>query len=1509
MTFELKWLNVSWDWNQFCVTGLRPFGSGSSDLLPCFQEIVLQFPTYTLFAAVSAYNFGIYNRCVARNRTQLMAINIRALLSLLLALLAGIKLEEFYRLGSTLYASDILVACSEVLMWLVHSGYLLSSRRCGVLSHRGSLAILVLWLAIFVLDAVWLRSSRNFDWWPWSLITFLLDVCYLTTLLPKGRAIYVPFRHGNESDGRDNSEQADNESSALLARRYTYFHFDFHEVHLGHAQDEANLCSRFLFHWVDPLISKGVAGNLKRIEDLFDLPDALNISRISERFQTSVSSTKKLFWALHKVFGKEFYFIGILRFVADISTFAGPLLLGGLLAQEPAHNDHDEEVNWQPYLYAFGLFCTQLLYAFCSTHFSWRMSMVGMKMRIGMVSAIYRKSLEARGLKNTQPEILNLMSTDTDRIVNSCISFHSFWSIPFQLFTTLYLLYTQLGAAFVAGVVFAASLIPINRWLAKRIAGYSQGLMSAKDARLSTTKEVINGAKQIKLHAWEDVFIKKIRALRQGEIKFLSKRKYLDALCVYFWATTPVLMCFFTFGVSVWMGSSLLATTTYTSVALLNLLIGPLNAFPWVLNGLVEAWISIKRVQELIDLPDLDFGSYYDPVVKDNSAVDLANEPPVVLQLKNASFEYDSLQSDENKPRHNFRLENINIIIKRGELICIKGPVGGGKSSFIAALVGDINCLKGSICVQDISSGFGYVPQSPWLQRCTIRDNIIWGSVFDEQRYKSVLYACALCEDISNLGGDLAGVGENGHTLSGGQRIRLALARAVYQNKKVYIFDDILASLDAHVANHIVKNCLLGLLKDKTRIIVTRSVTLFYYAHKILNIENGKIALNDYMSESIDLSLEDSSRDDLNSGVDLECIKSIDLKTPYVDQEKKKLDDLMLEESREFGYLSSQVFACYWKAIANPLAISVLLSVLLMQVTRNLSDAWLAHWVTDTTLHSNKNLSTTPGYVARMMYKNVNNGSMAPHSTSFYLGIYASLTLSNTLLTLARAFLFAYAGLKAAKHIHEKLLHAVMYTKFNFFDITSVGRILNRFSSDTYTVDDSLPFILNIFLAQLAGLIGAVSISLYAMPWLGLIVLPMIPIYLNLQYRYRHASRDIKRLSTNALSPLYTHFTETIQGLVTIRTMRASVRFQRDFLTKLEESMKAQLTASAAQSWLSLRLQLLGALLVGSAGLLASVTAAHATNPGLVGLAISYALSITSLLSGVLNAIAETEQELVAVERLHQYLELDGEDRSGTIINPPFGWPNQGVLNFSNVQFRYREHLPPALHNFTFKTEAFERLAIVGRTGAGKSSILAALLRVEPITGGEISLDFVNLKELSLNILRDRIGLITQEPFLFEGTVRENLDPRSTYHDTEILHAITNCTAITYLVQNLGGLDGKLEKDGSNLSAGQKQLICLARALLKNFKVICIDEGTSNLDKDSEFAMHQALHNCFKHSTIILIAHRLSSLNSVERIIVMDQGEIKEQGTPEELSRDTTTIFHSMLLAQHINIEEFCKRK
>ncbi|XP_067624566.1 ATP-binding cassette sub-family C member 10 [Eurosta solidaginis] len=1485
---------VYWNWTEFCSTGLKPFTGNSNDLLPCFQEIVLQLPIYTIFAAISAYNFGSYTRSVLRDVLQLRLLYLRIGVTIVLAQLPIWKIFEFHHTGVKLYPVDVLVVAAECVMWSVHVGYLLSTRRFGTLTHRGSLCMNVTWLAVFVLDVVWLRTSVNYDWWPWSLVTVIFDIFYALTLIPTGNAVFAALRYST-----------DREDESLLGNRYTYFHFDLNETHLGHAQDEANYTSSLIFGWVDPLIAKGVAGCLRKIEDLFDLPDSLNISRLSERLQICISQSKTLFGALHRGFGPEFYLIGILRFTADTAGFAGPLLLGGLLKQQHqgSDNEHgDDAINWTPYLYALGLCATTLISAICGTHFNWRISMIGMKMRIGIVSAIYRKSLEARGLKNSRPEILNLMSTDTERIVNSCISIHSFWSIPFQLFTTLYLLYTQLGAAFLAGLTFGIILIPINRCIAQRIGRYSGCLMSAKDLRLAATSETISGAKQIKLHAWEDVFIEKIRACRKEEVSFLKKRKYLDALCVYFWATTPVMMSFLSFGVSVLMGNPLVAASTYTSVALLNMLIGPLNTFPWVLNGLIEAWVSMKRVQELIDLPNLDFSSYYNPVMKSTSHGNSTklNETAIVMEMKSAYFEHENGVKNDNDDNQQqiFRLENVNLTVKKGDLICLEGPVGGGKSILIEAIVAGVNCTSGTVCVHELTSGFGYVPQTPWLQRGTIRDNIIWGNVFDEQKYRAVLYACALTEDLELLGGDLIGIGENGRTLSGGQRARVALARAVYQDKKIYLLDDILASLDAHVARHIIKYCILGLLKQKTRIVVTRSLSLFYHAHQILHVEDGKVTQSQYMSESVDdLDLNEDTTDDIydytrRSSIELDDGSSLD---------KKSVDSIMLEESREYGKISLNVLSCYLRAIGTPLSISTLVFVILMQLTRNLSDAWLAHWVTDTTLDPQNN-ETALEHVA----VEFRNGTVPPHNIAYYLSIFSLLAVLNSLATILRSFLFAFAGIKAAIYVHDRLLQKVLFAKFNFFDITSVGRILNRFSSDTYAVDDSLPFILNILLAQLLGLAGALCISLYAMPWLGILIIPMIPIYLNLQYRYRYASRDIKRLSSNALSPLYTHFTETLQGLVTIRTMRASARFQRDFHAKLEESIKAQLTSAAAQQWLGLRLQLLGVFLVGGAGFLAAITSAYVTNPGLVGLAISYALSITGLLGGLLNAVAETEQEFVAVERVNEYLQLEGEENTEGTCEPPFGWPSQGVLKFKNVELRYRDNLAVTLHNINFHTEAFERVGIVGRTGAGKSTMVAALMRVAPLTRGEITLDCVNVKTLALKVLRERLGIIPQEPFLFEGTVRENLDPRRTHYDSEIWHALASCHAATQLVQSLGGLDGRIEKGGINLSAGQRQLMCLARGLLKNAKVVCIDEGTSNLDDESAIAMQQALRNSFKSSTVLFIAHRLRGLQLMDRILVIEQGEIKEEGTPSDLAHNSQSLFHSMLLAQGISIEEFC---
>lgn len=1258
--------------------------------------------------------------------------------------------------------------------------------------------LLVLFSGSLSSSVVWFQTSLSYYYWPYTLASMILNVLYGLTLLPMGKAERVVREGQRERDANVNTYHrlsVDGDEEAFT---------------LGAAHDGFNFFNRLVFLWVNPLIAKGVLGKLRKNDDLFDLPDCLNIRKLFDSLQKNLSTSKSLFKALHRSFGLEFYLIGILRLFSDLSNFAGPMLLGGLLRSGMGENADSQHA----YYYAAALFGTTLVSAIAGVHFNWKISIVSTKMRTSLVSAIYTKGLEAKGLHEAKPEILNLMSTDTDRIVNSCISFHSFWSIPFQLFTTLYLLYTQLGVAFVSGVIFAVLLIPINRYIALKIGKLSASLMTAKDKRIQLTTEALTGAKQIKMQALEDIFTDKIGNLRKKELEFLSQRKYLDAWCVYFWATTPVLMCLLTFGGLVLMGQKLTAATTYTSVALLNLLIGPLNSFPWILNGLMEAFVSLRRVQELVDLDNIDLSNYYSPVTSNYIK---SSDNPVLLSIKNASFCFDRERdrTEENLTVADFKLNNVNLEVRSGELICVEGAVGSGKSTLLNAILGNIKRLSGNVSMSDRELGFGYVSQTPWLQRGTIRENILWGAIFDESRYHAVINACALREDIDKLGGDNVGVGEGGRTLSGGQKARLTLARALYQDKPIYILDDILSALDAHVAAYIVKHCIFGFLMRKTRIIVTQNRSVLDHASQVIHVQNGTITsvINEYDDEYYtDDEMEYSTR-----------------RTPtQLEPDRRSLDSCLMEETKEQGHVSTSVIGCYWTSMGRSLGLFVLVSVLLMQVSRNLTDGWLAHWVSLSD-KNNTNLTSADG-------------------SDFYLDTFTSLALGNSLLTLIRSFLFAYAGIKAARIIHKKLLRSVFQTQLQFFDVTPLGRILNRFSSDTYTIDDSLPFILNILLAQLFGLLGSIGISLYALPWLGLVVAPLCPIYLDIQSKYRNSSRDIKRLSSNALSPLYAHFTETLQGLTTIRAMRATTRFQQDFAVKLEESIRAQVSASAASCWLAVRLQLLGAVIVGGAGVLTAMTSAHTTAPGMVGLAISYALSISGLLGGVLNAFSETEQEMIAVERVAQYLKLPEEPNADGTSDAPFAWPHQGVIKFRNVFMSYRENLIPALNGISFETAAYERIGIVGRTGAGKSSIVNALLRASGSMRGEIIIDNVNIDSLALSVLRSRVAIVPQEPFLFAGTVRDNLDPRSLHLDSEIWNAISHCLT-SPLVQALGGLSGRIDTGGSNLSAGQKQLLCLTRALLKSAKVIETISRRLSIFTNKNFSLSRSFLSTKEHQT------------------------------------------------------------
>nr|XP_049696505.1 uncharacterized protein LOC110371605 [Helicoverpa armigera] len=1589
---------MQWQWEYICgPQGLTPWNDATKDFGRCFQELFLQIPVFFCIAVISGYYVGYRKDWVVRDKTQERALVLRSFAVLALVFIPMIELYVYItQPGSVLYPVNYFYAGSSCLAWLFHFGYVLALKHRLGQSCRGPTSQLFMWTLAVVVNVLSIRSNLlSGTAMGFNIATLCCHVLYFMTLLPSSNSratFYSPCLVG--------SQHSHSEYTPLLP------HMD--EGILGTAMQSAGAISQLTFSWVYPLLQKGMENKLNDPEELFDVPAKYCCSYVGARMDrslignvdnyqqyeevphepfigsgygatgetapqasTPVTPTTRvlvrsprrqnvtLLRALHSCFGLQFYSIGILKLISDMAGFAGPILLNYLIKFV-----EDESIDQHlGYVYAGSLLGTTLIATFFNVHFNWWMSIVGLKMRGAIVATILRKTLSVTSTELSNVfsigEITNFMSTDTDRIVNSCPSFHALWSIPLQLFITLFLLYQQVGISFLAGVAFSVILIPINKLIANKIGQLSTELMTHKDTRVSLISDLLKGIRTVKVHVWEDYFINRVSEARNQELKYLRGRKYLDAICVVLWATTPVLVAAFTLGTHSLRGLPLDAPTVFTTVALINMLIAPLNAFPWVLNGLTEAWVSIKRIQKLLDLSDMDAELYYDRLNKNH------DEDKIII-FKNATFAWakpskrkkppkkskknkgkskkrlsrgsiqrrDSTSSSEQLMQDEpFSLKDISLEIGNEELIGVTGAVGSGKTSLLHAILGDMLKKNGSLQIPDNLTSFGYVSQKPWLIRGTIRDNILFGKPYEEAKFRSVVDACALTEDLNVLGWN-AYVGEGGCTLSGGQRARIALARAVYQDKKVYLLDDVLAGVDTTVGQHIMQRCILGLLRHSTRVLVAHSPRhLARTAYTVL-MRDGRIVrqgppetvLNDieeFMpSESESLGEEPPQAPE-----------------PQRDNQdtvsRNSLDD---DEAMSEGTVGWWVIGLYLRSIGVFLSIAIILSLILMQLSQNFTFLWLTYWVKNktknsTTLHAveflehptEKTSILDHGVIAIdnvihtainaamdfLGNKNTTNATAIqepPKSTvtdlmanvtpsytdNFYLEVYFGLAGLNLVFTIMRAFLFAYGGVKAANRIHKILLKVIVKAKVKFFDVTPVGRIVNRFSSDTYTVDDSLPFILNILLAQLFSLIGAIAVTLYGLPWLAVAVVPLTFAYFWLQRVYRVTSRQLKRLQSVTLSPVYTHFNDTLEGADTVRALGAGGAWSARGAELVEAWQRAALSAAAAQQWLALRLQAAAAAVVAGAALLAVLQRAlHAADPGLIGLAISYALSMTSMLSNLLNSFTETEREMIAVERVGEYIKLvESETIDGE--SPPYGWPSQGVIEFEDVYLKYsgRDDGVMALKGVTFATHPGEKLGVVGRTGAGKSSLLSALLRLAPLARGRLLLDGVDISSLHLHALRSRIGVIPQEPFIFSGSIRENIDPLRQYLDAEVWRALEACGA-RELVTQRGGLHAPAR--AAQLARGHAQLLCVVRALLHRPKILLVDEATANLDQEAERLILDAIRCSFGGSTVLFVAHRLGGVLECARVLALGGGRVLELRAPDDALADPDSHLYSLV--------------
>ncbi|GMR59215.1 hypothetical protein PMAYCL1PPCAC_29410, partial [Pristionchus mayeri] len=1232
-------------------------------------------------------------------------------------------------------------------------------------------------------------------------------------------------------------------------------------VNLDERADEGvSFFSKFFFWWTNPLIEKGMKKQLNGIDDVFQLPPSLSVAHIEreiiENSPTFFSDGEhfSLTRSLVRTFGLPFFLLAIPRLLSDLFTFAGPILLHLLVTTL-----EDPQPNGYSWLYAGAMMLTTFAAALTSTHFNYQVQKMSLRVRAASVTSIMDKlmrvPLSQLGVHSTG-QIINFVSSDVDRIVNFCNSFHAFWSLPVQLTIALYLLYREVGLAFVAGLAAAVVLIPINKKITSMIGVRSERMMHAKDQRVKLITETMSGIRAVKMSAWETFFERRIGKLRREELVHLKARKYLDAMCVYLWASTPLIVTLSILATyTLLLHERLTAAKVFTALALVNILIMPLNAFPWVLNGLVEALVSLKRLSKFFALPDLDYSHLYT----------LSHNPDHYLEIENASFSWKTIDDVHT-------VSGISFVGYKGSIVGVGGPVGSGKSTLLMGLLGEasVEAKKMGIRQEIVDGGIAYVGQQCWLSRGTVRENILCGLPLDEEKYKRVIEAACLTRDIKLMpGGDSYEISENGATLSGGQRVRVMLARALYQDNSVYLLDDPFASLDRAVVDHIWREAVEGMLRSRGKLVVVSthdSRLLRKTDHVILLIGEGRVGMSGITKEVMEGMKEDGEKEKEEERMDEE------------EEEETREYVVAIEEEKMEGAVKRSVYNAYAKATGRVLVASILIAIVGMQIFKNTADWWLTKWTegqeNGTEVRSLQGLLTGPRQYNLL-------GDEGFDRSVHFLTVYTAIAGANTILTLIRAFLFAKGGIVSAKRLHEDLLHKLLTAPLSWWDRTPAGRVINRLCSDVYTVDDNLPFQMNIFLASLVNLMGALTISLIGLPTLLPLVLILFIIYFFIQRKYRMTTVELKRLSSLSLSPLYSVLNDAVSGLAPIRAHRFVERFAQLVRIRLTGVLRTNFSSLAASQWLTIRLSIIAVVVVSYISFAAVVQhRLHFVDSGMVGLAVTYALSLTSLLNGLLGSFIETEKEMVSVERMEEYLEkVPEEDEEGEVEAPS---EVEGNIEMAFVSVRYERNLPLALNSVNLKIEAGQKVAIIGRTGSGKSTIFQTLLRACDIDCGSVLIDGIDISKMPLKSLRRLFGVVPQHPFLFSGTLAENLTVNGARADRNAMVHLMRVAQLESLLHRIGGLDGEIEEGGKNLSAGEKQIVSLCRLLLTKPKIVLVDEATAHMDDRTREKIFSLLNTCLPLCTLLSIVHRPHSLDAYDMVVRLDGGKVVHSGVPSQ---------------------------
>ncbi|TBU28095.1 multidrug resistance-associated ABC transporter [Dichomitus squalens] len=1136
---------------------------------------------------------------------------------------------------------------------------------------------------------------------------------------------------------------------------------------------------------------------------------------------------------------------------------------------------------------------------------------------------------------SSKAQVMTLMTTDVDRIAQFGQQLFTIVDAPIEIVIGTLFLYSLLGVSCFFGLAVACLFLPMNHFAGKVVVGAQENLMKARDERVALMNEILGGIKMLKFMAWERSFEKRVLKVRERELKYQKLNYTIEVLWNAIWNGSPILVTLVSFWhFAVVRKQVLTPSIAFTSISVFNEMKFALNALPETLINMLQCAVSLRRIEKYL------YGAEVKPVPPlDGQAHPIALQSATITWPQDRSRE-SATPSAAATPRNKFVLMDVSLDFPLGELSLICGKLGSGKSLLLLALLGEADLLSGQLLSPrsppDTIAKFAkekvsesewvvegvcaYVPQSAWLRNASIRDNILFDLPYVEERYQKTLEACALLSDLDILeDGDQSEIGERGVNLSGGQKARVSLARAVYSRAAVLFLDDVLSAVDAHTAHHLFNECLKGdLMRGRTVILVSHHVQLCAPGTKyIVALDNGRVqytgdydglqssgVLSTLIQSSGDEEKEDATAAEKEKQVEravedvaeevtfresTETSETSSTVAPTQadgetkpDKKQKAPRKLVEEEKRAVGHIGKDIWvmylsACgsygYWIIFACSLGVGALSPVF--------ENGWLKVW-------SGANLSSEP------------------KSPTFYITVYAAITGVGLILTTLRWFVLYHGGIHGSVVLYKRLLEAVLFAKIRFHDTVSRGRLLNRFGKDFEGIDSSLPdnFGRSVMYG-LSVLTTFITVSVVGGPTFLLAGFVFGFIFYSIGKVYGQTSRDMRRLDSVTRSPLYSIYGETIAGVAVVRAFGASSKYLRD-ICYADTNANPVYWMWGVNRWLSARFLLLSSCVVALVALVAVMT--PRIDASLAGFALAFSGSFLMDLLWMVRRFVGLEQSMVAVERVKEFSELPQEPPEFIEPRPPASWPEKGEIKCEDLVIRYAPDLPNVLHHLSFEIRPGEKVGVLGRTGSGKSTLALSFFRfVEPVEG-RILIDGLDISQIGLTDLRSKLTIIPQDPTILSGTLRSTLDVFDEYEDAEIYEALRRVHLIPsgeetaeehegINVNVFRNLDSSVSEGGENFSTGEKQLLCMARAILKRSRVLLMDEATASVDYATDELIGKTIRQEFASSTILTIAHRLRTVIDYDRVMLLDQGRIVEFDTPAALLSNPQSKFYALCKA------------